>query len=351
MSSFVAPDRKGIETIWKTNYTIHENLAITVRDTLLSGLLEQKIKTTNVLYRIKKLDSFYDKIVRYRIRSDYLDHIEDVAAVRVVCPYYSDLENTGKIISNNFDVIKHQNKTFNHRVDDSGYQSDHYIIKLPEKMANRLDPFFDENILRAKCEIQVRTILMDAWATVSHDVNYKQAMGLGKDYEREMYALSSLFFFADQRFDSYRILRQDGKQVSTSKEEEIKIDLTQQISSDTLSEYVKQQFSSRPEFKDSACVELTSELNGLNYKTLEEIDKLVKKATPALLQYESDNPPKGMPGTKLDGIGALRICVAIADIRNKPSLSYYVDDLPKYRKIISNGDSNPYKIVNGSSIT
>lgn len=337
MSSFVPPDRKGIESIWKNNSSVYENLAIIVRDALLDSLLQQKIKTSNVSYRIKKLDSFYGKIIRYKICSDYFDNIEDVAGIRVVFPYYSDLEKSEKIISDKFDVIKHQNKTFNHRVDISGYQSDHYIIKLPEKMVNRLDPLFDENILKAKCEIQVRTILMDAWATVSHDVNYKQEMGLGKDYEREMYALSSLFFFADQRFDSYRILRQDEKQISTSKVEEINIDLTQKISNDTLSEYLKQQFSSRPEFDDSACVELTSELDRLNYKTLAEIDRLVKKATPALLQFESDNPPKGMPGTKLDGIGALRICVAIADTQNKPSLSYYVDDLPKYRKIISNG--------------
>lgn len=330
MSGFTLPNKQNLEIEYNQKIKDYQTLITEVEQILLKNILKDQLKVTLLPSRPKLFDSFYSKIIRNKIDGDYFDKVDDIAGVRVVCTFFSDLEKIGDIIQKSFTIVKMKKRSFHERVDTSGYQSDHYIISLPKEEINNRDPLFDPNILNLKCEIQVRTVLMHAWASASHSVDYKQEIGLGDDFDKEMYALSTLFFFADQRFDYYKKIR-DNIYVA----EPISIEnLQQEITAESLGKYLAKKFPYRPDSSFQSCIELTEQLRKFGYKSLQEVENIVRKASPALVEYEKENPP-AMPLRKYNGVGAIRISVAIADTQNKDSENFYVKDILKYRKLIN----------------
>jgi len=79
----------------------------------------------------------------------------------------------------------------------------HACISLPNHFrGSRYDP-----IKSLKCEIQVRTASMHAWATVSHHLDYKQEADIPSELKDDFYALSGVFYIADSLFEQFREAR------------------------------------------------------------------------------------------------------------------------------------------------
>src|SRR5947208_10717429 len=77
-------------------------------------------------------------------------------------------------------------------------------------------------------EVQVRTILMDAWANVSHYLDYKGEADVPKPLRRDFYALSGLFYVADSHFEMFFKSSKDSRKQMAKLASESQSELTEQ---------------------------------------------------------------------------------------------------------------------------
>jgi len=307
----------------------YKRLIEEVQEIIKKKLADEPIDIFDIYGRPKKFDSFYKKIIRKNFQSDFFNKVEDVAGVRIICQYYSELDLIEKCIDEKFNVIRKDKKITALEINEFGYLSDHYIVKLRKETTNDTE----KDLLDLKCEIQVRTILMHSWATVSLDIDYKQEESLPEDIKKEMYAISGLLYIADQRFNSFKsslIPRlQEKKEIIPPS-----ITLQQNITTEKLVEYLQWKFPERSMGKFSDYVTFSIELTDMNYNTLEDVNNVITKAGEVLLAYEKKYPPNSIPKSQYDTIGSARICIGIADTQNKKSENFYVIDLSAFRNML-----------------
>lgn len=171
----------------------------TVKFSIQQEIKRNKIKIHSFTHRIKTFDSFLDKIRRKNI-TDPFKEIHDLVGLRIVCLFSPDLTILRDIIQKEFDIFEEDNKVENSELDIFGYMSLHYKAKLKvESSSQGLN-----SIQETPFEIQVRTIAQDAWASISHYLDYKQESFLPAELRRDFYALSGLFYVADTHFAMLR---------------------------------------------------------------------------------------------------------------------------------------------------
>lgn len=123
---------------------------------------------TNITSRIKSPESIAGKMKKKKIEVNYenmIQNINDIAGVRIVCNYKEDIYKIRNIIKNQKDIKILKEKDYIKKAKKSGYSAYHIIIEVPIKIK--------EEIIHIKVEIQIRTVLMDFWATTEHKVKYK----------------------------------------------------------------------------------------------------------------------------------------------------------------------------------
>lgn len=162
--------------------------------TLNTAIERHGIKTHSIPRRIKSFDSCVSKITKKKIEKPF-ECIKDFVGLRVICLFLSDLDRVEEAINEIFEVLDRKDKTNEYGENVFGYMGTHFIVKLKAKTETDTMPF----------EIQVRTIAQDAWASVSHHLDYK-ASHVRDELKRDFYALSGLFYVADTHFS---ILKQD----------------------------------------------------------------------------------------------------------------------------------------------
>ena len=159
----------------------------------------QNIKIHSFNHRIKGFDSFVDKIRRKGVKEPFQE-IMDVVGLRIVCLFRADVKNIGVIVKKNFEILEEDDKINSVDVNIFGYMSLHYKAKLKDVQPDYKD------IKDIPFEIQIRTIAQDAWATISHDLDYKNESEIPIHLKRDFHALSGLFYVADTHFE---ILKQE----------------------------------------------------------------------------------------------------------------------------------------------
>ena len=121
----------------------------------------------HIEYRIKTLESISDKLRRgYDVTIDNIyAYIQDVAGIRVICNYLDDIYYLRSLLtrSESFKVLRRWTTSSSPR--ESGYRSLHLIIDVPIVIS--------EGTLHQPVEIQLRTIAMDMWASLEHELRYK----------------------------------------------------------------------------------------------------------------------------------------------------------------------------------
>lgn len=253
---------------------------------ILSDLIHRsKIKVHNITYRenkVKTFESLYAKVLMHRITEKQFEKVEDIAGVRVICLYRSDLERIGKSISESFRVLS--SDTSRTRTETPfGYASDHYIVKLPKECKGaRYD-----NIKGLKCEIQVRTILMDAWASVSHHLAYKREVDIPSELKADFNSLAGLFHIADTHFELFRkgVESTRADLMETVRRDTFNLD--QEINFDSLHAYLRLKF---PERAMELCspTDIIAELRHYGYVKIRQLDAKVNKAYPVLYDSERE---------------------------------------------------------------
>ncbi len=124
-----------------------------------------------------------------------MEDIQDIFGLRIICYYLSDIDNIIKKLSDSF-IIQTRKK----RQDDSqfGYRSEHLIVKLNKEKWNGIIT----EIENLNFEIQIRTVVMHAWASISHQLFYKKEEKSNK--LRELARLSAILEMADIEFNNIK---------------------------------------------------------------------------------------------------------------------------------------------------
>lgn len=119
--------------------------------------------------RLKRTSSITEKLSRqkniFSIQS-IEENINDVAGVRIICSYIDDIYTIADAFLKQDDITLIAKKDYITNPKPNGYRSLHLIIQIPV--------FFSNQKKEMKAEVQIRTIAMDFWASLEHQLKYKQ---------------------------------------------------------------------------------------------------------------------------------------------------------------------------------
>ena len=133
-----------------------------------SSLIHRYNPIEHTKARRKTSPSIVKKLKRHGYEAtlaNMVKYCDDIAGVRVICSYTSDVYRIADMISNQDDIRVLAIKDYIEKPKSSGYESYHMLVMIPVYLSDR--------IIDTKVEIQIRTIAMDFWASLEHKIQYK----------------------------------------------------------------------------------------------------------------------------------------------------------------------------------
>ena len=149
--------------------------------------------------RLKRLDSIQEKLHRKQLPFDMQTietHIHDVAGIRVVCAFVEDVYLLAEALLKQDDVMLIEKKDYIANPKPNGYRSLHLIVTVPI--------FLEHEKRVMQVEIQLRTIAMDFWASLEHQLRYKKDFVFTEEMAQELRDCAELSAQVDLRMDSLR---------------------------------------------------------------------------------------------------------------------------------------------------
>ena len=131
--------------------------------------------------RRKTSPSIVKKLKRHGYEAtlaNMVKYCDDIAGVRVICSYTSDVYRIADMISNQDDIRVLAIKDYIEKPKSSGYESYHMLVMIPVYLSDR--------IIDTKVEIQIRTIAMDFWASLEHKIQYKFEVEVKESITQEL---------------------------------------------------------------------------------------------------------------------------------------------------------------------
>ncbi len=126
--------------------------------------------------RVKKPASIVEKLKRRNLPvslESMVNHLDDVAGIRVICSFVDDIYAVAEMLVNQDDVTVIAVKDYIRNPKPNGYRSYHLIVEVPV--------FFSDRKKNMRVEVQIRTIAMDFWASLDHQLKYKKDVGTSAD--------------------------------------------------------------------------------------------------------------------------------------------------------------------------
>lgn len=124
------------------------------------------------------------------------ENLNDVAGIRVVCPFIDDVYSISEALLKQDDVTLVRKKDYIKAPKSNGYRSLHFIVEIPIFLSH------EKRLMKA--EIQLRTIAMDFWASVEHQLRYKKDIEFTERMAQELLECASMSSELDARMDKLR---------------------------------------------------------------------------------------------------------------------------------------------------
>ena len=161
--------------------------------------------------RLKTFESIMEKAGRYEIEDpiNNLDvvrrEILDIAGIRVICNYEEDLHTMSNLLLAQEDIDMIKVKDYCDKPKDSGYRSLHVVVAVPVYLVGMMK--------KVPVEIQFRSIVMDAWASLEHELRYKNKGELTQDIVDSLKECAESLHYIDERLSRVRheVLKDDNK--------------------------------------------------------------------------------------------------------------------------------------------
>jgi len=336
----VIPETEVLNQAWNASSTIirryfseypnYRQLCREVVYILERELNKAGIKYSAATYRVKKLESIIEKISRKKYKYP-LNEITDIAGTRLVYFYRRDFKAIDKILDSVFEVIEKVDKIDDKEIDRFGYSAGHFILKLKKKSSGaRYD-----DLKNYVCELQVRTVLQDAWALFSHHLVYKHELDIPSKIKRNLNAMAGNLELADNQFDSMS----DERDLYLKNLKKMRMDqiLRREINYDTVNAYLEERFPNK--LNDPITTHyLLQRLRREEFRKISDLHRALRKTERARVAYSTNLGQKDGVTAQGELFLALAFCDADFCVQGKAPW----DDLPdniieliiKYNKLV-----------------
>ena len=149
--------------------------------------------------RIKEPKSIVKKMEKKKYDKTYLNLIEkinDIAGIRIVCTLKDDIFFIRDLVKQIPDIHVLKEKDYVTNPKESGYSSYHMIVEVPIKLTQKT--------IYVKCEIQIRTLAMDFWASFEHKVKYKTKNDVNPKMSKELVSCAKMINKFDNKMINYK---------------------------------------------------------------------------------------------------------------------------------------------------
>jgi len=210
MDTIAFPDQKSLRQIYE-DLLPERTLIVRELEICIEEALESMASRPRIVGRVKTFKSYFRKCIRLIngntngnpdsiISGQNVPVIGDLIGVRIICPFLEDLKVVEELLKEKFKVIEIERKGGNHTFREFGYESIHLLITVPENIIKKSRVPSGET-----AEIQVRTILQDAWAEVEHELVYKaEFTPFDNPLKRKLAAVNASLSLADIIFQEVR---------------------------------------------------------------------------------------------------------------------------------------------------
>ena len=176
---------------------IETKLDILNKENKVSGR-RNPIKT--VKSRVKTPQSIAGKLEKRHLPVTFesmVENLHDIAGVRVICPYISDIYSVRDMLLKQPDITLLEEKDYIKNPKESGYRSLHLVIEVPVYLSTTTH--------HVKVEIQLRTIAMDFWACLEHELHYKTTTNVPESIRRELFRVAETIAMTDREMEEIAI--------------------------------------------------------------------------------------------------------------------------------------------------
>lgn len=146
--------------------------------------------------RMKSPESIMEKMYRKNIpisTASIKENIMDIAGIRIVCSFISDIYRVSDMIAKQKDVTVIEKKDYIEHPKPNGYKSLHLIVSVPVFMSDRIEDVY--------VEIQIRTVAMDFWASLEHKIFYKYDRVIPERLTKELTAAATVANDLDKKME------------------------------------------------------------------------------------------------------------------------------------------------------
>lgn len=158
-------------------------------------------KDRNPIYliktRVKTPNSIMNKLQRRGFEltvESARKNLTDIAGIRVICPYIDDIYLIADMLTKQDDIELIHTSDYIKNPKPNGYRSLHLIVSVPVFLSNRKEI--------VKAEVQIRTIAMDFWASLEHELAYKLADSKKVEVTRELKEIADIIADTDKRMQN-----------------------------------------------------------------------------------------------------------------------------------------------------
>lgn len=173
----------------------------------------QRNPISTIHTRLKSQTSILEKMNRIGYAptvENIVTHLNDIAGVRVICAYVDDIYEIADALIRQDDIHLIRKKDYIANPKPNGYRSLHLIVSVPV--------FFAESRKEMKVEVQIRTIAMDFWASLEHQIKYKKDISNAEEIIGRLKNCADVIAGTD--LEMQKIRRQIEKEAGTSVESE-----------------------------------------------------------------------------------------------------------------------------------
>lgn len=143
--------------------------------------------------RIKTPESIVKKLKRGGYDSsieNMVNYVNDIAGIRIVCSFTSDIYKLAEMIGRQNDLTVISVKDYIRHPKESGYKSYHMLVTVPI--------FLSDRTIDTKVEIQIRTMAMDFWASLEHQLRYKSDVEIPEHVSDDLKKCADVIAETDQ---------------------------------------------------------------------------------------------------------------------------------------------------------
>lgn len=149
--------------------------------------------------RLKSVFSIKDKLQRKNLPitiESIESNLDDIAGVRIICAFCEDVYYLEKALLQQDDIVLLRRKDYIQNPKENGYRSLHLVVSVPIFLSNEKR--------MTKVEVQIRTVAMDSWASLEHQLRYKKDIDNSTEIEHELLTCAELSHELDMRMNHLR---------------------------------------------------------------------------------------------------------------------------------------------------